>query len=287
MAFGFLQRAGSLWGTGLAPGCRCLGATADTAQRLNRVLSKAFGLAVADESVIKLTNLQSDVSAIAERLQGWDALILGSDLGLCQRPVTANTYETSPNDKTYEVYWGPSPFAIETDEQMTIIKYNILTNVLQAAQQAGVQHIVAVDDDNDGHGRFEKLVRDTGIPFTYIRPVSDLVTIPNYNFKKGVQGKLSITPTTNTPPAAAETIIKGEQISREDLAALCVQALQSLDWTRRWSLQVRGRGPVDDSGEQQVNNPKQLLLLRPDQEWCVDSYRLEEDLLAGIVDEPK
>lgn len=97
LTFGYLQRASSLYGTGIG-NCRCIGATADTAIRLNRILSKHFCLAVADESFIKLTDLSS-VEAIQQRLQGWDAVIFGSDMFLQTRSVTANTYERTPNDK--------------------------------------------------------------------------------------------------------------------------------------------------------------------------------------------
>jgi hypothetical protein len=99
VTFGFLQRASSLYGTGIG-NCRCIGATADTAVRLNRVLSKNFCLAQADESFIKLTDLTS-VAAIANRLEGWDAIIFGSDLFLQPRSVTAGTYERTPNEKAY------------------------------------------------------------------------------------------------------------------------------------------------------------------------------------------
>jgi hypothetical protein len=65
---------------------------------MNRILSRHFGLAVADESYIKLTEMSS-VEAIQKRLEGWDALVFGSDLYFQQRPVTSGTYEKSPNDK--------------------------------------------------------------------------------------------------------------------------------------------------------------------------------------------
>lgn len=97
ITFGFLQRAASLYGTGVG-NCRCIGATSDTAVRMNRILSKNFCLAQADESFIKLTDLSS-VESIQNRLEGWDAIIFGSDLFLQTRSVTANTYERTPNDK--------------------------------------------------------------------------------------------------------------------------------------------------------------------------------------------
>ena len=97
LTLGFLQRAASLYGTGIG-NFRCIGATADTAGRLNSVLGRNFCLAQADESFIKLTDMTS-VDMIATRLQGWDALILGTDLFLQTRPVTGGTYERTPNDK--------------------------------------------------------------------------------------------------------------------------------------------------------------------------------------------
>jgi hypothetical protein len=99
ITFGYLQRAASLYGTGIG-NVRCIGATADTSVRLNRVLSKHFTLAQADESYVKLTDLTS-VDAITTRLNGWDAAIFGADLFVQPRAVTANTYERSPNDKAY------------------------------------------------------------------------------------------------------------------------------------------------------------------------------------------
>jgi hypothetical protein len=101
MTFGYLQRASSLYGTGIGT-VRCIGATSDTSIRLNRVLGKHFTLAQADESYIKLTNLTS-VDAIVNRMIGYDALVLGTNLYVQQRLVTANTYENTPNDKAYVI----------------------------------------------------------------------------------------------------------------------------------------------------------------------------------------
>lgn len=104
LVVGFLQRAGSLYPTGLSSSVRTVGATADTSWRLNRCLSQQFVLAYADESYVKLTNLSSP-DAIQQWLQGWNALILGNALTVQRRPVTLNTYERTPNDQTYEIYW--------------------------------------------------------------------------------------------------------------------------------------------------------------------------------------
>jgi hypothetical protein len=98
ITFGFLQRAASLFGTGIGK-CRAMGATPETAVRLNRVLSKHFGLAFADELLIELVDLTS-VDALTKRLKGCDALIFGNEFYVQERPVGAGTFEQSPNDKT-------------------------------------------------------------------------------------------------------------------------------------------------------------------------------------------
>ena len=105
--FGFLQRASSLYGTGLGgpstPRGVCGTATGSLA--LNSVLSKSFKLAYASEFMVTLTNMM-DVDYIKKNLKGMDAAILGTCYELETRPVTGNTYETSPNSKTKEFYLG-------------------------------------------------------------------------------------------------------------------------------------------------------------------------------------
>ena len=102
LLFGYLQRASTIYGTGIGGGSsssiRSIGATPDTSIRLNRVLNKHFVLANADESCIKLTNL-SCINAIEQRMIGYDAMVLGTNLYLEQKIVAASTYEVTPNDK--------------------------------------------------------------------------------------------------------------------------------------------------------------------------------------------
>ena len=136
ITFGFLQRAASLYGTGIGS-VRALGATSDTSSRLNRVLSKHFILAFADENFIKLTNLVDSPEAIAQKLQGWDALILGTDVGLSQRTVTPGTYEKTPNDRTLEMYW-PAPSNLRLPDNVSEVRQTILDNIVKGAQQAGI-----------------------------------------------------------------------------------------------------------------------------------------------------
>jgi hypothetical protein len=274
ITFGFLQRAGNLFGTGVGREVRCLGACSETAVRLNRVLSKHYCLAVADESFIKLTNLAS-VDAIVQRLEGYDALILGTNLGVSKKPVTGNTFEQSPNDKTWEIYWDPpSTLVTGNVEEEQQIKQDMLSNVLLAANQAGIRHIVVVDDDDGENSRDSKLfmsqLQQSNVPYTYIRPAGKLVAVSDYTYRKGVQGALSVTLADDDHVVVSA----GGRVNKEDLAALAVQTLLSLDWAKSRCLQVVGHGPWLDDG---LVNPK-----RPDQEWCVNSYRLHATL-AGVL----
>ncbi len=90
-AFGFLQRCGSLYGSGIGR-VRNIGATACTLENLNKILSKQFLLAFAGEDLVRLTDM-TDVNSITQRVDGYSAVIMGTDYYLEQRPVTGNTYE--------------------------------------------------------------------------------------------------------------------------------------------------------------------------------------------------
>lgn len=276
LTFGFLQRASSLFGTGIG-NVRSIGATADTAVRMNRVLSKNFCLAVADESYIKLTDLQS-IEAIEKRLDGWDALILGNDLHLNYRPVTANTYETTPNDKTHEIYWdAPRGMDLPFDSANPV-KDTILQNVITAAQRAGVQHIVAVDNSESSR-RLQPLLETSSVPYTVLLHGPTIDT-RDYTYRKGIQGRVAIATGANydseSGTGSSRPVSSTNTLAREDLAALCVQSLLSLDWTKSRCIQVvSGADPAIGTTLNAANAK------RPDQEWCVNSYLLEE-VLQGI-----
>ena len=92
VTYGFLQRASNQYGLGIDD-VAVLGATMETSRKLNRVLAKSFLHAYADDEALLLANLFS-VEAVAEWLQDFDALILGTDLGVAVRQVTPGTYNT-------------------------------------------------------------------------------------------------------------------------------------------------------------------------------------------------
>jgi hypothetical protein len=275
LTFGFLQRALSLFGTGIG-GVRAIGSTADTSIRLNRVLSKNFILAVADESYVKLTDLM-DVLEIQRRLEGWDALILGNDVSYQCRPITPGTYERTPNDKTYEIYWdAPKGSWVPSSDTRGVdaVQENLVCNVIEAARRAGVQHIVAVESPDTElrlRPRLESLA--PRIPYTIIRHGGLLKDTQDFTYRKGVQGQLVVSLQAGNEDCPGGVEEKLSSLRREDVAALCVQSLQSLEWSQSRCLDVKCSEiltNVAPSGK------------RPDQEWLVNSYLLEQALQAVL-----
>ncbi|CAB9514003.1 expressed unknown protein [Seminavis robusta] len=253
--FGFLQRAGSLYETGIAKQCRCIGATAGTAQALNTYLGSHFILAQADESFIKLTNMQL-VESIQNSLQGYDAIILGNSMAVQNRPITPGTFETGPNSKTPEIFWDFCRGNTVMPETQEIVA-TIVDNILEACQGAQVKHVLGVATGGGVDGFTEK-IQASRIPYTVLQCSGTLSVLKDYTYRKGVQGNLKVVTSEGTSGG-------GGEILREDIAAMCVQCLQSLDWDQSRIIQVESTGPVV------LNEPSQK---RPDQEWCVNSHVL-------------
>jgi hypothetical protein len=270
LVFGFLQRACSLYGTGIGS-FRCIGATADTAVRMNRVLGKNFCLAVADEMNIKLTDMQS-VDALQQSLQGFEAVIWGTDLSFLQRSVTAGTYDKTPNDKAFELYWGAQGNAI--GDEMATVKEKILENLLQASRQAGVKHMVVVQD-NASDDWLPRL-KNCGVPFTFIRPTGEVLAVQDYTYRMGIQGSLSVSVMPSDDDVSTSSSSSPSPLSTEDVAALCVQCIQSLDWDKSRCINVSCNGALN------VESLGPVAKKRPDEEWCVRSSVLE-GVLTGIL----
>ena len=231
--------------------------------------------------------------------QNYDALILGTDVGVATRRVTPGTYEQTPNDVTTELYW-PAPAHSQKNhfpqEKNKSPGQQIVKNVLQAAAQAGVRHVCLVDDDNNNANQNNNhqdsilaFLQTLDLPYTCLQPQASTVTIaPNYTYRKGVQQVLHVVEANhqndnnnNNYNNNNETVLLPPPIYREDLCALAVQCLLTLDWTTSRVLHVRSSGqPVTDAQSLLLSNQKPLL--RPDQEWCVNSVWLEQ-ALHGIV----
>eukprot|EP00568_Trieres_chinensis_P012897 CAMPEP_0183295588 /NCGR_PEP_ID=MMETSP0160_2-20130417/3496_1 /TAXON_ID=2839 ORGANISM="Odontella Sinensis, Strain Grunow 1884" /NCGR_SAMPLE_ID=MMETSP0160_2 /ASSEMBLY_ACC=CAM_ASM_000250 /LENGTH=335 /DNA_ID=CAMNT_0025457097 /DNA_START=153 /DNA_END=1156 /DNA_ORIENTATION=- len=294
-AFGFVQRASSLYGTGLGGtgSPRLIGATAIGSDSLNRVLASSFSLAFAGEQMVRLTDMQN-VEAIAARLSGFDAAICGTVYQLEQRPVTANTYEKTPNDKTYEFYLderrgGMGQTDVDWDE--LDIHLGLFENTIAACKLAKLKHLVVIETpETNGSESFAKVLGESGIPFTYIRVRGGLESCKAYSFEMGLQGDLEIQGSSLTNgytsaiggdwlPLVEESREDLEdkcKVSREDVSALAVQSLMSLDWARSRYLDVSSQGKLSkESGDERMfsTRPK-----RYDREWCVNSQILADKL---------
>lgn len=181
--------------------------------------------------------------------------------------------------QSWEIYWD-APKGAFTDltlsSEATAAKDQILQNVLVAAKKANIQHMVVVDN-----GSLLPLLKSSGVPYTCFlvgAPTGRALTdSPNYTFKGGVCGDLVISSVNDDVESIGGDSGSGApSVCREDLAALCVQSLQSLSWDKSRCLTVSCNGPVKLPSA--ARGPEK----RVDQQWCVNSFVLE-DKLAGIA----
>jgi hypothetical protein len=111
----------------------------------------------------------------------------------------------------------------------------LLKNSLEACREAGIKHVVVVKTDAE----FDKLtpVGDKYmmpvlwyIAYTYIKPVGKLENVRDYTYGKGIPGNLKM-------DALDRSQLGGDTstgtIFWEDVAALYVQSLLSLDWNSK------------------------------------------------------
>jgi hypothetical protein len=273
--YGFLQRAGSLYGTGISGvggGPRAIVATSAGSVSLNGILSKNFVLAQADESFVKLTDM-ANIDAVQSRLKNFDAAILATRFTLEPRPVTLGSYEKSPNDKAMEFYMERPRSATVKGVDDPKYSLQLFHTILQASKSEGLRHLVVVETDsefNDNVGdKYLQILEKTGIPYTYIRPIGSLENCKDFTYVKGVQSNLKMTQATSLDDFKRIT----GSMYREDVAAVCVQALLSLDWDTNRVLQVERVGYLDKE-----NDRKSI----PQREWCMNSHKLQ-DMLAGVA----
>lgn len=229
--YGFLQRASSLYGTGIQStqgSPRAITATAIGSVALNKVLGMNFILAQADESFVKLTDMSS-LDAIEERVKGFDAAILATRCTLEKRPVTLGSYEKSPNDKTYEFYFEKpkSKNIIANDDKDLAMEMFI--NSLEACREGGIKRVVVVetdgqfdgvDDSSSPHEKYLDVLKKCGISYTYIQLDGKLENSrSDYTFAMGIQGNLQLELVDDLSYSKESS----NSIYREDLAAVCVQ----------------------------------------------------------------
>jgi len=281
--FGFLQRAGALYGTGISgqSSPRAIAATSSSAEALNKVLGSAFKLAYAGEDLVRLIDT-SDVDHIIERVKSYDAAVLGTVYQLEKRTVTLNTYEKSPNDRTYDFYLDEKYGAWENDVPSDDSEYHaqIFTNALQALVESGsMKHVVVVETPRTCDPMvFINILEEAGIPYTYLRIKGKLIKDISFSFDKGVKDSLAVSKFQPgfMYPIEAEVYENERPVYREDVAALVVQSLMSLDWSESRILEVA-------SSPNPLNNFVPTKKQRTDRDWCFNSALLENSLNSETI----
>jgi hypothetical protein len=177
--YGFLQRAGSLYGTGIggigAP--RAIVASASGSTSLNGILSKCFVLAQADETYVRPTDMTS-IDSIQSKINGFDAAILATRYSYEIKPVTGGTYGNGPNDKTKEFYMDQRRSSSRSidDPQYSL---EIFKNTLEACKRSNkLRHLLVLETDSEFDGdenivgeKYLQLLEEAQIPYTYIKPL--------------------------------------------------------------------------------------------------------------------
>jgi len=281
--FGFLQRAASLYGTGISPmsSPRAICATNAGAEGLNKVLGPKFKLAYAGEDLIRLVDA-SDVNHIKERLKAFDACVLGTTYQLEQRSVTLNTYEQNPNAKTFEMYlderygaWTKNVPRNDADVHTSIFR-----NSVEACREAGLSHLVVVETALTACPMdFIDILEEEGVAYTYIRTVAPLTKDINFTFEKGITNQLRVVRLPAKSRLVSFDAESSEEpvVYREDLAALIAQTLMTLDWGESRILEVSSSPGSKVKSEYGGNMPKGLSFAK---EWCPNSELLAEVLTA-------
>mmetsp|Transcript_1144 Transcript_1144/g.2284 ORF Transcript_1144/g.2284 Transcript_1144/m.2284 type:complete len:448 (-) Transcript_1144:283-1626(-) len=326
--FGFLQRASSLYGPGISSqnSPRGIISAGAASMSLNSLLSKSFKLAYASENLVALTDIQ-DEDFITKRLVGFDVAIIGTRYTATRTKVTLNSYEKSPNDKTYELYLDqPRGGDIEDDPAGMAEDFhiNMFRRTIRAAiASKSIRHVfVVATPATAGTEREYATVLDdemagNEVNFTYIRTGSEteMVNCRDYTFERGVlvsPDNLKVRGSTlakgyrgmegyesgdwmsvllavdedNNDTGGVESKKKGP-CAREDLAALVVQAVQSLDWSKSRVLDVsctemglpnsvwKGVSNADLNQDRSMR----ARAIRSDNDWCINSNILAKKLM--------
>lgn len=178
---------------------------------------------------------------------------------------------------SWEIYWDEpkgsfSDFKLSDDAIQR--KVLILQNLILAAQGSRIQHLVVVmEGATASSSDVLSQLESCGIPFTCIITPKLTDRSSAFTFQDGLCNDLLITsvdPTSNAVISSSDNVA----VCREDVAVLCVQVLQSLSWDRSRYLTVASNGPV------QVPVVANRIPQRVDQQWCVNSFVLEEKLKA-------
>lgn len=273
--FGFIQRASAIYGTGLGSP-RAIVATPIGSESLNRVLGRTFKLAFAGEDMVRLTDM-TDTDAIAASLKGMDAAVLGTVYQLERKSVALNSYEKTPNDKTFEFYLDDK-YAVDSDISPDDIGYHLemFKKSVDACVSSGLEHIVVIETPNTKDAKpFAAILNGAGIPFTYLHVNGNVENTKLYTFEEGVQSNLSIDVIETKD--CIDTMCKSDQrgtIAREDVATVAVQSLLSLDWSSCKCLNV-----VSSGVSLEKKSAKERSKLKSDRDWCINSHVVADAIM--------
>jgi len=256
---------------------------------------RSFKLAFAGEDLIRLTNMQ-DVESITQSLQGMDAAILGT-VNKLQTKNSPFTYSRTPNDKTYEMFFDDK-FAIDEDVPYDDDKHlTLFRNSIEACEKAGIKHVVVVETPSTVDPKdFITVLEEANIHFTYIHSTGPMENIKFFTFEEGIQSDLNIKGLVlksgygqNNARDWAIPLLRdrtgnnsNECVPREDIAAVIVQSLMSLDWKRSRYLEISSKGKLASAlASLEDNGPympkRKTRMIKSDRKWCMNSELLEEN----------
>ncbi|KAL7512825.1 hypothetical protein ACHAXN_010193 [Cyclotella atomus] len=269
----------SRYGTGIAGGSspRAIGATRTTSEALNKVLTPCFKLAYAGEDLVRLVDT-TNKDYITDRLKSFDAAVLGTVYQLESRTVTGNTYEKTPNDKTFDFYlderYGVNEAGVPADDSEYHLQ--MFETTVHACKDSGsIHHLVVLETPRTKRPvEFINILERENMPYTYIR-AKHFKKDKTYSFEKGVKDKLNIKLLHKGTTALSEDQPKEDDaVYREDLAALIVQSLMSLNWKKSRILEVSAA----ESIVSEAPSKKQKF----DKEWCPNS-QVYAEMLASLT----
>jgi len=327
--FGFLQRASSIYGTGISNrySPRAILGSSVASAALNRVLTSSFKLAYAGRNQMALADMM-DEESISPRLVGFDALILGTRYATERWPVTGGRWGKLANAKTYEFLLdgprgGSTGGPVDGDDPAHFHVDAFRRQVRAAAAAGSIRHVFVVGTPAAAGAEAEyaaildEEATGRGLPFTYLRTgAAGLTSFRDYSFVRGVvaapdalavrgstlsdgyrkmpgyrdgdwmQGLLLEEEEENGGDRDGDDTGVGT-VAREDLAALVVQSVLSLDWSKSRVLELRcAPGGLPESmscavvADDNVGRKKEYgkKPARTDIEWCVNSSVLAQKL---------
>jgi hypothetical protein len=194
----------------------------------------------------------------------------------------------------WEIYWDEPKGSYTDFHQSTEaiqMKQAILCNFIAAAQLAKLKHIFLViaaattSIEKDMNDNILRQVKTSGIPFTCIQIPSKLIdrSSTGYTYQDGIisediriESVSDITFTSTIDNTNQIDIDDTSGIYREDVAAICVQAIQSCDWNqpqRYLTVHTTTQNTLPPLPPPPSGIPKRM-----DQLWCWNAHVLEDQL---------